>query len=47
LRGKSAERLAGKIGFVLGLVMLVAVPTIVIIKFEAFRALIDALEKLQ
>jgi hypothetical protein len=41
------RRLWAKIGFVLGLVMLVAVPTIVIIKFEAFRALIDALEKLQ
>lgn len=36
-----------KAGLVLGLVMLVIVPTVLIYKFEAFRELIAALEKLQ
>jgi hypothetical protein len=41
------RRIWAKVGFVLGLIMLVLVPTILIFKFEALRELITALEKLQ
>ncbi len=36
-----------KAGLVLGIIQLVAVPTIIILKFEFFKELIAALEKLQ
>jgi hypothetical protein len=36
-----------KAGLILGLIQLVAVPTIIILKFEFFRELLTALEKLQ
>ena len=42
-----ARRLWAKAGLVLGLLQLVVVPTIVILKFEAFRELIVTLDKLQ
>jgi hypothetical protein len=41
------RRLWAKAGLVLGLIMLVLVPTILMCKFGAFRELITALEKLQ
>ncbi|MHC4645932.1 MAG: hypothetical protein ACYTBJ_10530 [Planctomycetota bacterium] len=41
------RRLWAKAGFILGLLQLIIVPTIVILKFEFFRELIAALEKLQ
>lgn len=41
------RRLWAKAGLVLGLMQLVIVPAIVILKFEFFRELIAALEKLQ
>lgn len=52
LRGEPDPRLDdrrvwAKVGLVLGLVQLVIVPIIVIWKFEFFRELIAALEKLQ
>ena len=43
----SSRRLWAKAGLVLGLIMLVLVPTIVILKFESFQELIATLEKLQ
>ena len=36
-----------KAGLILGLIQLIIVPTVVILKFEFFRELIAALEKLQ
>ena len=41
------RRLWAQVGLALGLIMLVIVPTIVLIKFDALRELITALEKLQ
>ena len=41
------RRLWAKVGLVLGVVMLVTVPTMLILFFDRFRALIEALEKLQ
>jgi len=41
------RRLWAKAGLILGLIQLVAVPTIIILKFEFFRELIAVLEKLQ
>jgi len=51
LKSRPAPRLSGrrlwaKLGLVLGAVMLVAVPTALILFFDRFRALIEALEKL-
>lgn len=42
-----ARRRWAKAGLVLGIIQLVAVPTIIILKFEFFKELIAALEKLQ
>jgi len=42
-----SRRLWAKVGLVLGVIMLVLVPTIVIFKFETFKELILALENLQ
>lgn len=52
LRPSPAPRLADRrlwaqAGLALGVVMLVLVPTVVIVKFDALRELITALEKLQ
>jgi ABC-type transport system involved in cytochrome c biogenesis permease subunit len=41
------RRLWAQVGLALGVVMLVVVPTIVIVKFDALRELITALQKLQ
>ena len=41
------RRLWAKVGLALGVVMLVLVPTIVIVKFDALREVITALQKLQ
>lgn len=41
------RRLWAKVGLALGIVMLVTVPTVLILFFDRFRALIEALEKLQ
>jgi hypothetical protein len=41
------RRLWAKAGLVLGVVMLVVVPTVLILKFEFFQELVAALEKLQ
>ena len=41
------RRLWAQVGLALGLIMLVIVPTIVLIKFDALRELITALQKLQ
>jgi hypothetical protein len=41
------RRLWAKIAIVLGIIYFVLLPTIIIWKFESFKQLIDALEKLQ
>ncbi len=41
------RRLWAKVGLILGVVMLIIVPTIVIFKFDALKELIIALENLQ
>jgi len=41
------RRVWAKVGLLLGLIMLVTVPVILIAKFEFFRELIAAIEKLQ
>jgi len=41
------RRVWAKVGLALGLIMLVTVPVILIAKFEFFRELIAAMEKLQ
>lgn len=41
------RRVWAKVGLLLGLIMLVTVPVILIAKFEFFRELIAAMEKLQ
>jgi hypothetical protein len=42
-----SRRVWAKLGLLLGLIMLVTVPVILIAKFEFFRELIAAMEKLQ
>jgi ABC-type transport system involved in cytochrome c biogenesis permease subunit len=41
------RRLWAKVGLALGVIMLVLVPTIVIVKFDALREVITGLQKLQ